>query len=91
VVQTIYGFPDGMANQDIDVQAAEVNAKLNVSDLQDPAKLDKLLTRFTAVWDATENATQDPVLSLFSADLSAPVDLDLNLVMTFNSLKHGGS
>ncbi len=42
-----------------------VKQRLDIADLQDPAKLDKLITRFTAMWDVTENATSDPVLSLF--------------------------
>ena len=56
-MKTIYGFPDEMANADIEQQAAAVNARLNVADLQDPAKLDKLITRFTAVWDVTRERT----------------------------------
>jgi hypothetical protein len=92
VVQTVFGFPDAMANADIDAQAAAVNARLDVSDLKDPAKLAKLITRFTAAWDATQDTTQDPVLTLFSSDVnSSPVDLDLNLIMTLNTLKHGGT
>jgi len=92
VVQTVFGFPDAMANAGIDEQAAAVNAQLDVADLKDPAKLDKLITRFTAMWDATQDTQQDPVISLFSSDMNAaPVDVNLNLVMTLNTLKHGGT
>ena len=91
VVQTVYGFPDEMASADIDKQAAAVSARLDIGTLKDPAKLDQLLTRFTAVWDANQ-ATTDPILALFdSSSSAASADIDLNLVMTLKSLKHGGA
>lgn len=89
VMKTVYGFPDAMANASIDNQAAAVNARLNVADLQDPAKLAKLISRFTAVWDVTENAPADPRLALFG--VGSKTSLDLNLVMTLKSLKYGGA
>ena len=89
VVKTVYGFPDAMANASVENQAAAVNARLNVADLQDPAKLNKLISRFTAVWDVRENATPDPRLALFGSASTPSVDLDL--VMTLKSLKYGGA
>ena len=90
VVKTIFGFPDEMANAAIEKQAAAVNARLNVADLKDPVKLNKLITRFTAVWDATEDSAQDPRLALFSTG-STQASVDLSLIMTLKALKHGGA
>jgi hypothetical protein len=90
VVKTVFGFPDEMANADIEKQAQAVSARLDISDLKDPAKLDKLIQRFTAVWDATESTAQDPVLALFSTT-SPEASVDLDLIMTLKSLKHGGA
>ena len=90
VAKTIFGFPDEMANAAIDKQAAAVNARLNIADLKDPAKLNKLITRFTAVWDATEDSAQDPRLALFSTS-SPQASVDLSLIMTLKALKHGGA
>jgi hypothetical protein len=90
VVKTVFGFPDEMANADIEKQAQAVSARINVNDLKDPAKLDKLIQRFTAVWDATESTAQDPVLALFSTT-SPQASVDLDLIMTLKSLKHGGA
>ncbi len=89
VVKTVFGFPDEMANADIEKQANAVLQRLDLGDLKDPAKLDRLIARFTATWDATETSVQDPVLSLFSASSQPAVDLDL--IMTLKSLKYGGS
>lgn len=90
VVKTVYGFPDGMSNADIDKQAAAVNARLDIADLQDPTKLDKLIQRFAAVYDATDSSQVDPRLQLF-ADNSSQTSIDLDLIMTLKSLKYGGA
>ncbi len=88
VVKATFGFPAEMANASIEKQAEAISARLDVADLRDPEKLARLLARFTATWDATNNAGQDPVLQLF-ADQSAQ-QTDINLMMTLTSLKHGG-
>jgi hypothetical protein len=77
-----------MSAQDIEKQAAAVEKRLDIADLTDPAALDRLITRFTAAWDASESAAADPVLSLFG---SAAPTVDLDLVMTLKTLKHGGA
>ena len=89
VVKTIFGFPDTMANADIAQQAAMVNQRLDIADLKDPQKLERLITRFTAVWDATQNVNSDPILTLFDPSLQPSLDGDL--LMAVVSLKHGGS
>lgn len=89
VVKTVFGFPDAMATADIDRQAAAVLQRLDLDDLQDPEKLDRLITRFTSAWDAA-NVASDPVLSLFGPT-SPSASIDLELVMTLKNLRHGGS
>ena len=51
VVRTALNFPAQMSQADIDVQAANISKRLNIADLKDPAKLDKFLTRFAALYD----------------------------------------
>jgi hypothetical protein len=51
VVQTALGLPTLMSNADIDVQANMITKKLNISDLQDPDKLNKFLAQFSALYD----------------------------------------
>jgi hypothetical protein len=89
VVKTIFGFPDAMANADIALQAKAVDAKLNIADLSDPTKLNQLIARFAASWDA-ENVTSDPILALFDTSGSGAT-VDYNLLYTLTSLKHGGA
>lgn len=88
VVYTAFGFPDEMRAADIDKQAQAIEARLDIETLQDPKAVDKLLTRFTALYDANNSAITDPVLSLF--DVSSSPSVGLDLVMTLQNLKRGG-
>jgi len=55
VAQTALGLPTAMSNADIDVQAKMITDKLNLSDLQDPDKLNKFLARFSALYDVNNS------------------------------------
>jgi hypothetical protein len=87
VVRTIFGFPTEMAGADIEKQAAAVEARLDIADLKDPERLDRLIKRFTTMWDVSENTAQAPILDLFNQ--RAPT-VGLDLLMTLNNLKRGG-
>ncbi|MEW6123924.1 MAG: DUF1217 domain-containing protein [Pseudomonadota bacterium] len=87
VVQTVFGIPSEMSNADIDRQAAYIESKLDVADLKDPAKLDKLIKRFTVMYDAENFVATSPVLQLFQ-DNGYSTSLDLS--MTILNLKIGG-
>jgi hypothetical protein len=55
VIQTAFSIPEAMSTADVDVQYAYINRVLDVKDLQDPEKLEKLLLRFTALYDVENN------------------------------------
>ena len=88
VVFTALGFPDEMRGANIDRQAAAIEARLDVSSLQDPKEVEKLLTRFTALWDAADATNVSPLMTLFETSSSPSVGLDL--VMTLQNLRRGG-
>ncbi|MBC9880477.1 DUF1217 domain-containing protein [Bradyrhizobium sp. INPA01-394B] len=71
VFRTTFDLPDQMAAMQIDQQAKIVEKYLNLKDLSDPTKLSKLLSRFSAMYDA-KNASQtySPVLDLFQGSSS---------------------
>ncbi|MGY4504864.1 hypothetical protein ACVWYH_008821 [Bradyrhizobium sp. GM24.11] len=71
VFRTTYDLPDQMASMQIDQQAKIVEKYLNLKDLGDPTKVAKLLSRFSAMYDA-RNASQtySPVLDLFQGSSS---------------------
>ncbi|MDN5004689.1 DUF1217 domain-containing protein [Bradyrhizobium sp. GCM10027634] len=71
VFRTTFDLPDQMASMQIDQQAKIVEKYLNLKDLSDPAKVSKLLSRFSAMYDV-KNASQtySPVLDLFQGSSS---------------------
>lgn len=88
VVKTVYGFPTEMGNADIDKQAAAVKKRLDIASLSDPAKLDRLVQRFTARWDMDQVASASPVLSLFNTSGYSTVGSGVGLSLL--TLRYGG-
>ncbi len=63
--QTALSLP---GTPDVDALARSVTAKLDIKDLQDPAKVNKLVARFAALYDMQNGSTQQSmVLQLFGA------------------------
>ena len=89
VVQIAFSIPSATGASDIDKQADIIGSKLDIADLKDPAKVQKLLTRFTALYDATEGAAQvaSPTLSLFGSSLTG---IDGNLLLSLQASRSGG-
>ena len=56
VAHTLMGLSDSASNANIDAQAKAVAKKINLADLKDPVKLDKLIARFAVLYDLA-NAT----------------------------------
>lgn len=94
VYQTAFDISSMTSSQDIDTQANNIKKKLDVKDLQDPAKVDKIIQKFTAKWDiANSQQTADPVLSLFNTSSTvdtSPVTFSTDLYMSLSKLKLGG-
>ncbi|MBM6581995.1 DUF1217 domain-containing protein [Microvirga sp. BT689] len=89
-VQTTFGIPEAASKADIDLQVRNLEKYLNVKDLQDPKKVDKLIQRFSAMWDMN-NATAAsvaPVLTLFGQ--SPEQGFSVDLMMSIAKLRPGG-
>ncbi len=69
VVRTALGFPEAMAQADVDRQVAAMEKRMDIEDFQDPAKLAKFLTRFSTMWDVSDAgaSSTSPALSILSA------------------------
>lgn len=88
VVKTVLGLPDAGASETALARQAElIETKLDLASFKDPAKLEKFLQRFTAIWDAQNNAATAPVLSLFTDSPSA--GLDANLLLSLQRIRSG--
>ncbi|WP_395667166.1 DUF1217 domain-containing protein [Methylocella sp.] len=88
VTQTAFGLSPSTSQQTIDRQAKTINSLLKISDLQDPAKLEKLIERFTARYDMKNpgGAATAPVSAM---QVTQP-EISQNLLMSLANLKLGG-
>jgi hypothetical protein len=87
VTRTALGMPQSTALLDIDKQIELIEAKLDVKDLKEPAKLAKFIDRFTVLYDI-ENPDQGlsgGVGLLF--DQGAAASLSGNLMLAIQNLK----
>lgn len=89
-VQTTFSIPTGASKADLDLQVRNLEKHLNIKDLQDPKKVDKLIQRFAAMYDMNNvsAATASPVLTLFSEPAEAGISVDL--MMSITKLRLGG-
>ncbi|WP_314961643.1 DUF1217 domain-containing protein [Bradyrhizobium cosmicum] len=74
VFRTTFNLPDSMAAMPIDQQAKFVDKFMKINDLSDPAKVAKLLSRFSAMYDVKNSEStgqgQSPLLNLFQGSSS---------------------
>lgn len=91
VVRTALGLPPEFAAADIDKQAATLAEKLDFADFSDEDALRRFLTRFTAMWDATQTVSRDPILNLFAVGGTTPQTVSLELALSLSSLRLGGA
>ncbi len=55
VVQTVFRLPVAASATALDNTAAAIDRRLPISDLKDPVKVQNLITRFAATWDAQQS------------------------------------
>ena len=73
-VQTAFGVPTFSATTDaaISDEKAIINSKVPMADLGDPTKVQKMITRFSALWDLKNSnaAASSPALAVLSGNAS---------------------
>jgi hypothetical protein len=68
VITTTFSLPTGISSLDVDKQANMLKKFINLTDLQDPAKVDKLVKRFTAMYDLSDtDSNSSPALTILSS------------------------
>jgi hypothetical protein len=89
VVQTVLRLPVAMSQQDIERQAKVITDRLNLADFANPDKLNKFLSRFTAMWEL-ENPTSAPTAPSVQIGQPAPIGIGQNLLAVLQNLRLGG-
>ena len=76
VVRTALSLPDSFASADIDRQVKLFEERLDIEDFTDPARLEKFLTRFTAMWEIKNPSA--PAMPQISVLFSQPVEFGIS-------------
>ena len=89
VVQTATGISPATASQPLEKQAREIEKRIDLSELSDPAKLEEFLTRFTTLWEVS-NPSGPPASAQVAALAPAAFGIDVNTLMSLQNIKYGG-
>ncbi|WP_319532048.1 DUF1217 domain-containing protein [uncultured Cohaesibacter sp.] len=89
VTRTLVGIADEAAGSDLDLQAAMIEERIDIEDLQDPDKVKELLVRFTSLWDLENQDISTSVPNVLLSGTSM-VSMDEDLLMSLQGLKLGG-
>jgi hypothetical protein len=89
VVRTTFSIPEEMSSADVDKQADYIKRLLNIEDLHDPAKLDKLLKRYTALYDVQNDTDSSPALLMLTSTASS-AGISADSLFAISQLRRGG-
>lgn len=90
-IQVALRIPPMSSMQDIDKQAAEISKRLDLQDLKDPEKLDKLILQFTTLWEL-ENPSRATAATVPNVLIGQPHQFGFSaeLLASLQNLKRGG-
>ncbi|WP_432354010.1 DUF1217 domain-containing protein [Agrobacterium sp. rho-13.3] len=72
--KTTYSLPSSIANMDVTKQAEMVTSYIDITKLQDPDYVSKMVKRFTALYDLQNSNSTSPTLSILSGSTSISAD-----------------
>ena len=90
VTQVALGIPEATGTMDIDRQADLITKKLDIEDLKEPAKLDKFLERFAALWEI-ENPTTAPSNGIVQLIDGSSNVIGMDLLQQIQNVRNGVS
>lgn len=92
VVYTALGIPDSVRGSDVEAQKRLLESRLSYDDLADPAKLEKFIGRFSAMYDAKNQPQVSPALTLLqSTNTGSTFGFSNASMIAMQSLKPGGN
>ena len=87
VVRTALSLPDSMSQADIQRQADILISRVNLGDFQDPAKLEKFISRFAALYDLNNGTTNtQSAASVILSGQSGSIGTDQGLLAKLQDL-----
>lgn len=86
VVMTALGLPDEAAQADIDVLAKMISSRINIEDFKDPAKVEKFLARFAALYDIENPQSVSSIPSMLLGG-QEELGIGMDLLTSIQSMK----
>jgi len=87
VVRTALNLPESMSQASIERQAEIIIGRINLADFRDPAKLDKFLTRFAALYDLNNGGTSTiSAASIILGGGQASVGTNMSLLTSMQNI-----
>jgi hypothetical protein len=77
-----FSLPAEMGNMDVDQQAKLVERNLDLQDLKDPTKLQKIIQRFTVLYDLENGDTGSSAVNILTGSGSLGITADMLLSMS---------
>ncbi|ALE02973.1 DUF1217 domain-containing protein [Bartonella ancashensis] len=91
VVFTALGIPENVRSSKIEAQKSLLESRMSVQDLKDPKKLEQFIARFSALYDAQNQAEINPALMILQSSNSVSgISFSNDTIMALQSLKRGG-
>lgn len=85
--KTTFSLPSSIANMDVTKQADMVKKLVDMTKLQDPDYVSKLLKRFTALYDLSNSSSTSSPLSILTSTSSTSISADTLLAVAQLSSK----
>jgi hypothetical protein len=89
VTQTALGFSPMTSMASIEKQAKMIESKLKIADLQDPAKLQKFLNRFTTNWDMQNSSSTVSASNPILIGAQGSAGLNIDILSSLQNIKFG--
>lgn len=79
VMRSTLGFPDALAQANIDKQVDLIKERIDIEDFKDPEKVDEFLKRFTTMWEMSNpSGSQLPsIAALYSQPAEYGISTDV--------------
>ncbi|WP_048647417.1 DUF1217 domain-containing protein [Nitratireductor soli] len=79
VIRSTLGFPDALAQANIDKQVDLIKERIDIEDFKDPDKVDEFLKRFTTMWELSNpSGSQLPsIAALYSQPAEYGISTDV--------------
>jgi len=87
VVMTALAMPDAVAQADVDMQAKMIEKRIDLEDFKDPAKVEKFLARFTALYDLENPQTNSVSVPSLLIGQQQGASFGVDLLTSIQSLR----